>query len=43
MAIKELYNHVVAAMGFNDYPEPEIKALGPDDVFSNLIGSISFI
>ena len=34
MAIKELYNHVVAAMGFNDDPEPEIKALGPDDVFS---------
>ncbi|NCG10684.1 MAG: NAD-dependent epimerase/dehydratase family protein [Alphaproteobacteria bacterium] len=37
VAIKELYDHVVTAMGFNDYPEPEIKALGPDDVFSILL------
>jgi UDP-glucose 4-epimerase len=37
VAIKELYDHVVTAMGFNDYPEPEVKALGPDDVFSILL------
>ncbi len=37
VAIKELYDHVVNAMGFNDYPEPEIKSLGTDDVFSILL------
>lgn len=37
VAITELYDHVVTAMGFNEYPEPEIKALGPDDVFSILL------
>jgi nucleoside-diphosphate-sugar epimerase len=31
VAIKELYDAVVAAMGLNEYPEPEIRPLGPDD------------
>jgi UDP-glucose 4-epimerase len=31
LAIKELYDAVVQAMKINDYPEPEIKPLGPDD------------
>ena len=33
----ELYDHVVNAMGFNDYPAPEVKSLGPDDVYSILL------
>lgn len=37
VAIKELYDHVVNAMGFNDYPVPEVKSLGPDDVYSILL------
>lgn len=37
VAIKELYDAVVEAMGFNEYPEPEVKPLGPDDVFSILL------
>ena len=37
VAIKELYDHVVNAMGFNDYPAPEVKSLGPDDVYSILL------
>jgi UDP-glucose 4-epimerase len=31
VAIKELYDAVVGAMKLNDYPEPEIRPLGPDD------------
>jgi UDP-glucose 4-epimerase len=31
VAIRELYDAVVAAMKLNDYPEPEIRPLGPDD------------
>lgn len=31
VAIKELYDSVVRAMGFNDYPEPELRPLAPDD------------
>ena len=31
VAIKELYNSVVRAMKLNDYPEPDIRPLGPDD------------
>lgn len=37
VAIEELYNAVVKAMGFSDYPEPEIKELGDDDVVSILL------
>lgn len=37
VAIQELYDAVVEAMGFNDYPEPEIRELAPDDVFSILL------
>lgn len=37
VSIKELYDAVVKAMGFSDYPEPEIRELGPDDVFSILL------
>ena len=33
----ELYDEVVSAMGINDYPEPDIKELGQDDVFSILL------
>ncbi len=31
VAIKELYDAVVRAMQLNEYPEPEIRPLGPDD------------
>jgi UDP-glucose 4-epimerase len=31
VSIKELYDAVVAAMKLNDYPEPELRPLGPDD------------
>jgi UDP-glucose 4-epimerase len=37
IAIKELYDAVVRAMKLNDYPEPEIKPLGPDDALSILL------
>ena len=37
VAIETLYNAVVQAMGFNEYPEPEIKDLGEDDVVSILL------
>jgi UDP-glucose 4-epimerase len=37
VAIKELYDRVVWAMKFNDYPEPEIRPLGPDDAPSILL------
>jgi UDP-glucose 4-epimerase len=37
VAIKELYDSVVRAMKVNDYPEPEVKPLGPDDAASILL------
>lgn len=37
VSIIELYNSVVKAMGIEKYPEPEIKKLGNDDVFSILL------
>jgi UDP-glucose 4-epimerase len=37
VAIKELYDSVVKAMKLNDYPEPEVKPLGPDDAPSILL------
>jgi len=37
VAITELYDAVVVAMGLPDYPEPEIHELGPDDVASILL------
>ena len=37
IAILELYNAVVEAMRLNEYPEPEIRPLGPDDAPSILL------
>jgi UDP-glucose 4-epimerase len=37
VAIKELYDAVVSAMKLNEYPEPEVKPLGPDDAESILL------
>jgi UDP-glucose 4-epimerase len=37
IAIKELYDAVVKAMKINDYPEPEVRPLGPDDAASILL------
>jgi UDP-glucose 4-epimerase len=37
IAINELYDSVVRAMKINDYPEPELKPLGPDDAPSILL------
>lgn len=37
IAIKELYDAVVAGMQINDYPAPEIRPLGPDDARSILL------
>lgn len=37
VAIKELYDAVVRAMKLNQYPEPEMKPLGPDDAPSILL------
>jgi UDP-glucose 4-epimerase len=37
VAIKELYDAVVAAMKLNDYPEPDVRPLGPDDAASILL------
>lgn len=37
VAIRELYDAVVAAMQLNDKPEPEVKPLGPDDAPSILL------
>ena len=37
IAIRELYDAVVAAMRLNQYPEPEIRPLGPDDAASILL------
>lgn len=37
VAIVELYDAVVSAMKLNQYPEPEVKPLGPDDAPSILL------
>lgn len=37
VAIKELYDEVVLAMGIKEYPKPEIKELHPDDAPSILL------
>ena len=37
VAIETLYNAVVKAMGIAEYPSPEIKELGEDDVVSILL------
>ncbi|MBN8981875.1 MAG: NAD-dependent epimerase/dehydratase family protein [Rhizobiales bacterium] len=37
VSIRELYDAVVGAMKLNDYPEPEVKPLGPDDAASILL------
>lgn len=37
VAIEELYNAVVKAMSFSEFPKPEIKELGADDVVSILL------
>lgn len=37
VAITELYDAVVKAMEWPNYPEPEIRDLAPDDVFSILL------
>jgi nucleoside-diphosphate-sugar epimerase len=37
VAIVELYDAVVDAMRINDYPEPEVRPLGPDDAASILL------
>jgi len=51
IAIRELYDTVVAAMRINSYPEPDVRPLGPDDAASILLdpsrtfedfGAISF-
>jgi UDP-glucose 4-epimerase len=37
VAIRELFDAVVRAMKLNDYPEPEMRPLGPDDAPSILL------
>ncbi len=37
VAIIDLYNAVVKAMALNDYPEPDVRELGPDDAESILL------
>ena len=37
VAIIELYDAVVKAMKLNDYPEPDVRELGPDDAESILL------
>lgn len=37
VAIKELYDSVALAMGFNEIPPADVRPLGPDDVFSILL------
>lgn len=37
IAIRELYDAVVKAMALPDYPEPEVRDLGPDDAPSILL------
>ena len=40
VAIKELYDAVVKAMQLPRYPEPEVRDIGPDDVFSILLDPV---
>jgi len=37
VSVLELYDAVVKAMGFTEYPKPEVRDLAPDDVFSILL------
>jgi len=37
VSVLELYDAVVKAMGISTYPQPEIRDLAPDDVFSILL------
>ena len=37
VAIRELYDAVVEAMRLNEYPEPEVRPIGPDDAPSILL------
>lgn len=37
VAIKDLYDAVVEAMGLQEYPEPEVREIGPDNAFSILL------
>lgn len=37
VSVLELYDAVVRAMGLKEYPEPEVRELAPDDVFSILL------
>ena len=37
VSIMELYNAVVKAMDIEEYPKPDIRPLGEDDVFSILL------
>lgn len=37
VAISELFEATAKALGLSEYPEPEVRALGPDDVFSILL------
>jgi UDP-glucose 4-epimerase len=37
VAIRELYNAVVEAMKLPDYPEPEVRDIGPDEAPSILL------
>jgi len=37
VSVIELYDAVVKAMGFKNYPEPDVRDLAPDDVFSILL------
>jgi len=37
IAIKELYDAVVDALQINEYPEPDVQPLGPDDAASILL------
>jgi UDP-glucose 4-epimerase len=37
VSVLELYDAVVKAMGLKEYPEPEVRELAPDDVFSILL------
>lgn len=37
VSVLELYDAVVKAMGFKEYPRPEVRDLAPDDVFSILL------
>ncbi len=40
VAIRELYDAVVEALALNTYPEPEVRALGPDDAPTILLDPV---